>query len=123
MKAHIDGHECDAFVESVEDENEFTKLKISSVNKYFRYPATLGDSYKPSKDAPTIVMTVTALNGKITTKAGEFDCIVYTETSTEDEAYTNTSWVAPGVGIVKTQSVQNGETFTSELVSYTLADE
>ncbi|MEO0476417.1 MAG: hypothetical protein AAF085_10690, partial [Planctomycetota bacterium] len=107
--AQIDGHECDAFVEPIEPDDEFAELKLGPISKYFRYPATLGDSYKPNSDDTTIIMTITAINEKVKTKAGEFDCVVYTETSTEDEGYRNTNWVAPGVGIVKTQSIEEGE--------------
>lgn len=120
--AHIDGHECDAFVEPIDPDDEIAELKLGPISKYFRYPATVGESYKPYSDDPTIVMTITGIHEKVKTKAGEFDCVVYTETSTEDEGYRNINWVAPGVGIVKTQSVEEGETYTSELISYSLAE-
>lgn len=120
--AMIDGHECDAFVEPPQPDDESTGLKLGAVSQYFRYPATLGETYRPNKDDPTIVMTITALNEKVTTKAGEFDCVVYKETNAEDPTYTLTHYVAPGVGIVKTVTVEEGETYTSTLTSYTFVE-
>jgi hypothetical protein len=67
-----------------------------------------------------MVMTVVALNEKVKTKAGEFDCVVYKETSSEDPDFSFTSYVAPGVGIVKHVAVDDEGTYTSELISYTL---
>ena len=121
--ALIDGHECDAFVEASEEEESFGALELGTVSQYYRYPATLGESYKPSADDPTMVMTVIGLNEKVKTKAGEFECVVYRETSTEDEDYTFTSYVAPGVGIVKNITVDADGTYTSELISYSLVEE
>jgi hypothetical protein len=118
--AHIDGHECDAFVEPADPEGEDTGLKLGDISKYFRYPATAGETYMPNKDDQTMVMTVVALNEKVKTKAGEFDCVVYKETSSEDPDFSFTSYVAPGVGIVKHVAVDDEGTYTSELISYTL---
>ncbi|MFK7788905.1 MAG: hypothetical protein AB8C95_05335 [Phycisphaeraceae bacterium] len=117
--AMIDGHECDAFIETDE---ETSVLKLSDMSKYFRYPATLGDTYQPNADDPTVVITVISLSEKITTKAGEFDCVVYKETSTEDTSYSLTSYIAPGVGIVKNITKEEQETFFSSLRSYTLVE-
>lgn len=117
--AMIDGHECDAFTQ-VDEETD--ALQLTDISQYYRYPATLGETYQPNPDDDTMLMTVTALHEKVKTKAGEFDCIVYKETSTEDETYSFTSYLAPGVGIVKNTSVEEGETFTSELISYTLVE-
>ena len=57
------------------------------------------------------------------TKAGEFECVVYKETSTEDEGYSFTSYVAPGVGIVKNVTVDEDGDYSSELINYTLVEE
>ena len=115
--AHIDGHECDTFAEMDPDD---VVLKLGEVTKYFRYPATLGDSYKPIAEDPSIVVTVTALHEKVTTRAGEFDCVVYKETSADDPNYSLTQYVAPGIGIVKTIAIEAGETSESTLTSYTI---
>ena len=117
--AMIDGVECDAFTE-MDEESE--TIKLSEVTPYFRYPATLGESYKPIKEDPSIVVTITALHEKVTTKAGEFDCVVYKETSTDDPDYSISMYIAPGVGVVKTVSVEGDETFTSTLLSYTFPE-
>ena len=92
------------------------------LSKYYRYPATLGETYKPNADDPTLVINITALNEKVKTKAGEFECVVYKETNTEEPGFTFTSWVAPGVGVVKYAFTEDGESSSSELVSYTLVD-
>ncbi|MEM6506229.1 MAG: hypothetical protein AAGC44_15680 [Planctomycetota bacterium] len=123
-----DGYEWDAWAElnGGDDDEEFVaeELQLTSLSRYYRYPATLGETYKPNADDQTVVMTVTSLSEKITTKAGEFDCIVYKETSTEDEDYAFTSWVAPGVGIIKNAGTdEDGEPYGSALVSYTLVEE
>lgn len=117
--AMIDGSECDGFTQINEETDE---LELTMSSKYYRYPATLGDSYKPNVDDPTTTVTVIALNKKVTTKAGEFDCVVYKETSSEDENYSYTCYVAPGVGIVKNIHVDEEGSYTSELISYTLVD-
>lgn len=118
--AMIDGHECDAFVEA---DDETSVLKLTGISTYFRYPATLGDTYRPNADDQTIVVTVLALNEKVTTKAGQFHCIVYKETSTEDADYSLTTYIAPGVGIIKNITTEEGQTYLSQLVSYTLVDD
>lgn len=121
--AMIDGHECDAFTLTSEEDEDFGVLKLDTVSQYYRYPATLGETYKPNADDPTMVMTVTALNEKVKTKAGEFECVVYKETSTEDAGYSFTSYVAPGVGIVKNVTVDEEGDYSNELISYTLVEE
>lgn len=117
--AMIDGHECDAFSEQDEDTDE---LKLTDISRYYRYPATFGDTYKPYADDPIVVMTVIGLNEEVKTKAGTFDCVVYKETSTDDENYTYTSYVAPGIGIIKNITIDDDGTYSSELISYTLVD-
>ena len=121
--ARIDGHECDAFIETSQEDEDFGVMKLDTVSKYYRYPATLGETYKPNPDDQSIAMTVIALNEKVKTKAGAFDCIVYKETSTEDPDYIFTSYVAPGMGIVKTITTDAEGTYNSELISYTLVEE
>ncbi|MBX2851099.1 MAG: hypothetical protein KTR15_05065 [Phycisphaeraceae bacterium] len=121
--AHIDGHECDAFIEPADSEEESTGLKLGAVSTYYRYPATAGETYKPSKDDAVTVMTVVALNEKVKTKAGEFDCVVYKETSTEEPDFSFTSYVAPGIGIVKQITTDAEGTYTAELISYTLVED
>lgn len=121
-----DGHEWDAWAQYGEEDGEaefaVKQLELTARSKYYRYPATLGETYRPSADDPTIVMTVTALNEKVTTKAGEFECVVYKETNTEDEDFSYTSWVAPGVGIIKNTTTDADGTYHSYLASYKLAD-
>lgn len=116
------GHEWDAWAE-LAGEDEVDKLELTMISRYYRYPATLGESYKPNADDPSIVVTITALNEKVKTKAGEFECVVYKETSTDDEDYTFTSYIAPGVGIVKTITVDEEGTYHSELIRYTLVEQ
>ncbi len=119
----IDGHECDAFIEMGQDDENFGVMQLSGVSRYYRYPATLGESYKPSADDPGMSVTVIALNEKVKTEAGEFECVVYQETSTDDEDYSFTSYVCPGIGIVKNITVDADGTYVSKLVSYTLVEE
>lgn len=118
--AMFDGQEHDALVQTDE---ETAALSLTKISGYYRYPATLGQTYTPEAEDQTIVMTVTSLSEKIKTKAGEFDCVVYTETSTEDPDYSFTSYVAPGVGIVQLIINETGETYTSSLVSYTFVED
>jgi hypothetical protein len=119
--AMIDGYECDAFIEPNAPDDAFTGLKLGPASKYFRYPVTLGETYRPNQDDRAIAITITALHEKVTTKAGAFDCVVYRETIADDPGYTLTHYVAPGVGIVKTVTVEGDETYTSSLISYTFA--
>ena len=72
---------------------------------------------------PTMQVEVIAINEKVKTKAGEFNCIVYKETDTDMPGYSFTSWVSPGVGIVKNKSVDEDGTYESELTSFTLVEE
>lgn len=116
-----DGHEWDAWAElSVEDELE--TFKLTTLSKYYKYPVALGEIYKPQADDPALKITVSALNAKLKTPAGEFECVVYTQTNADEPGYRFTSWVAPGVGIVKNETVEDGETSVSELISYTLVE-
>lgn len=118
--AMIDGVECDTFLEYDEEQDSLAPAEIT---KYFRYPATLGDTYKPTPETdPSLTVTITAIHEKVTTKAGEFDCVVYKEISTEDPTYSNTTYIAPGIGIIKYIGTEGEESWSSELVSYTLAD-
>ena len=122
---HKDGHEWDASLEypDLEEEEGVVGLKLSAASKYYRYPAALGDKYTPSADMPTMQVEVIAINEKVKTKAGEFNCIVYKETDTDMPGYSFTSWVSPGVGIVKNKSVDEDGTYESELTSFTLVEE
>lgn len=118
--AMIDGVECDAFVQYKEDSESLT---LASVNKYYRYPATLGDTYKPAPEHdPSLTVTITALHKKVTTKAGEFKCVVYKEILADEPGYSMTTYIAPGVGIVKYEGSEEEESWSSELVSYNLVD-
>jgi len=123
---HKDGYECDAFAEQSDFEDEDAELfglRLSPPAQYYRYPAALGDKYKPSEETPSMRMEVIAINEKVKTKAGEFNCIVYRETDTDVPGYSFTSWVCPGVGIVKNKNVDEDGTFTSELTSFSLVDD
>ncbi len=117
--AFHDGYECDTIMH-VDEETQI--LKPGGINKAHRYPAKLGDQYHPYADDQDATVTVLALNEKVTTKAGVFDCIVYKETSTQDESFNFTTYIAPGVGVVKSTFIEEGQTYTSELISYTLVE-
>lgn len=121
--ACFDGYECDAFVEPTDPEAESASLKLGTINKYYRYPATLGETYKTNPDDTASTMTVVALHEKVKTKAGEFDCVVYKETTADDPAYSFTSYVAPGVGIVKNVTTDADGSYSAELISYTLVED
>lgn len=117
--ALIDGYECDTFMQ-IDEETQ--TLKPATINRAHRLPATLGDTYHPYADNKDATVTILALNEKITTKAGDFDCIVYKETSAQDETISFTSYVAPGVGVIKSIYTEDGESHTLELISYTFSD-
>lgn len=123
---HKDGHEWDASTEypDLEEQDEaMVSLKLSPADQYYRYPAALGDKYKPSEDMPTMQVQVIAINEKVKTKAGEFNCIVYKETDTDLPEYSFTSWVSPGVGLIKYKTIDEEGTYESELTSFTLVEE
>ena len=121
--AMIDGHECDAFTKPTDPDEELVGLKLGPSSRYYRYPATAGETYMPNKDDRTMVMTVVALNEQVKTKAGAFDCVVYKETNNEDPDFSFTSYVAPGVGIVKHTTTDAEGTYTAELIRYSLVGE
>lgn len=117
---HLDGVEADA---SLEIDEETESLKISYINAYFHYPATLGQSYNPDEEDDTWSVKVTALNEVVKTPAGEFTCVVYRETFDDDNTFIHTSYVAPGVGVVKYKTVDEEGTTTGVLQQVVLIED
>lgn len=117
---HLDGVEADG---SVEVDEETEELKISYINRYFRYPAKLGEVYQPNDEDDTWSIKITALNEVVKTPAGEFKCIVYRELFTDDEVYSHTSYVAPGIGVVRYETVDEEGTTTGLLQQVVLVNE
>jgi len=74
---------------------------------YLKYPCNVGDSYVFIFGRPLNV-TVTSLNEKVTVEAGTFSCIQYRFRYTPTSPYSYT-YVAPGVGIIKSDGFQESE--------------
>ncbi len=116
---HNKGVESDAGLEINEDTGQ---LQLAYINNYFRYPATLGETYQPDSDQPEVQVKVIEINKTIKTPAGEFTCVVYRETVVGEEGFSHTSYVCPGVGVVRYIDVFEDETLTSDLVKLTLVE-
>ncbi|MEM9420774.1 MAG: hypothetical protein AAGA25_17240 [Planctomycetota bacterium] len=95
---------------------------LANQRVYFRFPAKEGETYKLSADddAP-MMMRVISTETRVLTPAGAFDCIVYQEYIPGDLSYTFRAYVSPGVGVVKTETLLDGELIVDVLREYSLA--
>jgi len=116
--AHVDGVDTLAFTEL--DENTAT-LGLTDPSGDFRYPVAKGDTYRPiEKDASTTIRVV-GVDVPIKTKAGEFKCIAYREINADEEGITITTYLAPGVGVVRIRFESGGQATTTDLIKFDLA--
>lgn len=115
---HVEGVDTLAF--AVLDENTAT-LKLTEPSGDFRFPVAKGDTYRPiEKDAFT-TMQVAGVDVPIKTKAGDFKCIAYREHNADEEDVKITTYLAPGVGVVRTTTEVDGEVSHVDLIQFKTA--
>ena len=120
------GQDADAVIDDhAEDRQPGNKAvkKLDGIILQFRYPATLGETYSPDKNDPGYRIEVIAIDEKIKNKAGEFTCVVYKETFKDQPGLTFTTYLAPGVGLVRMVEDDSGDKFILDLIEYKLVDE
>lgn len=116
--AHLPGVEADGLVEMNE---ETGTLKLTNITRYYRTRVAVGDQYQPGDD-PGHNIEVMALDETVKTKAGTFKCLVYRDTHTDEPGYSLTTYVAPGVGIVRYTTQQGDEKSSADLIQFTLIE-
>lgn len=116
---NLEGGQADA---DLVQEDPSVPAKIDFARLYYRYPVKAGQTYRIVEGEPTQMM-VMAVDQPVTTPAGEFKCIVYKEVDPTNFGFVFTSFVAPGVGPVMTQTLDNGELSTDVLMKYHLPKE
>ena len=118
--AHLDGVEVDANGETNE---QGQTVGVTNISPMYLYPAEVGDTYEPYGDDEGIQIEVTSIDEVVRTDAGDFTCIVYRETDKEVPGHAYLTYISPGVGVVRIQSVDGDDVWTSDLVEYTLVGE
>ncbi len=103
--------------------NETMQGVFSEPFVYFRYPVGAGETYQLDDDLTEI--QVVAVDARVTVPAGEFECILYQErlADTPDDEYMGSWWVCPGVGVVRSEWIHEGEVTVDVLRSYELVGE
>lgn len=91
--------------------------KVDYLRKYYRYPVEAGQTYRIVEGEP-MMMLVMSIDEMVQTPAGEFKCIIYKEIDPSEPGFVFTSYVAPGVGVVKTEILDGGELSTDVLKAY-----
>lgn len=102
---------------------------------YLKYPVNLNDKWqsfsigysindrKVTTHPDTVSLTCTSINKKLHTKAGDFDCYVYTssETNSEGNVIEQSMYFAPNIGYLGFIQKENGIVFSKKLLkSYSL---
>ena len=117
--AHLNGVDMLALAQI--DEHTGT-LKLDEPSGDYRYPVAKGDTYRPIEKNRFTTMEVLDIDVTIKTRAGEFKCIAYLEHNADEEDVKITTYLAPGVGIVRISTQIDGETTNVDLIKYTLVE-
>ena len=112
--ANLPGGQADA--ELVRDDPASPAMLVQQ-RLYYRYPVEVGQIYQIDPNQPPR-MIVMAVDQPVQVPAGKFTCIVYKEIDPQQPGYIFTTFVAPGVGTVMTQTLEDGELSTDVLIAF-----
>ncbi|MFN3165940.1 MAG: hypothetical protein ACE37H_02635 [Phycisphaeraceae bacterium] len=116
--AHVDGADTLALTELDPDTGT---LRLSEPSADFRYPVAKGDTYRPVEKDASRTVHVVGVDVPIKTKAGDFKCIAYREDHADEADVTITTYLAPGVGVVRIATEIDGEVSHADLIKFTRA--